>query len=168
MSVSLVICSFSLLLSSDELVLRNAISFVRCAGCAWWLTHPRWARLHHAWLWRWLDITERYGDSLTCPGSRCSGAEKLLGECIFLRMEVIRCWAFSSSLILASSLLGIAVFSYLFSSRLWVRKFYVMIREISLKLSKTARRGFLTFLSGGQNRLNSLSVFKVHSGIARL
>jgi len=120
------------------------------------------------WLWRWLDITERYGDSLTCPGSRCSGAEKLLGECIFLRMEVIRCWAFSSSLILASSLLGIAVFSYLFSSRLWVRKFYVMIREISLKLSKTARRGFLTFLSGGQNRLNSLSVFKVHSGIARL
>ena len=42
-------------------------------------------------LLRALDITERYGDSLTCPGRRASGAEKLFGECIFFKMEVMRC-----------------------------------------------------------------------------
>ena len=43
-----------------------------------------------------------------------------------------------------------------------------MIREISLKLSRTARRAFFTFFSGGQNRLNSLSKLRVQSGMARL
>lgn len=93
------------------------------------------------------------------------GDVKFLGEFNCFMSDVICDVHSSSTFFLYSSSLGIYCFLYFFSSSLFFRKLFVIIRLISLKLCNTLRRGCSTW--EGRNVVNLFLSFKLLVSLRR-